>query len=118
MLMTAILPTLSFLDTCFTMKVKPFFFKTFNNYQNLEFFLTLNPLPKQSLLRMTRGKKAFENIPGKGENVGNRLFLLFRNLLYPSQSSFQYLKPIYLLSANAVYLDLCSILLSSKKIKC
>ena len=38
---------------------------------------SFNPLPLNPDFQRPQGKKAFENIVGKGENAGNQHFLLF-----------------------------------------
>ena len=40
-------------------------------------------------------ERPFENIVGKGENAGNRHFLLSHNVFYPSQIKFQHLSNTY-----------------------
>ena len=47
--------------------------------------LNLEPFTTQSQLLTTLGKKALENILGKGENAGNQHFLLFPKWFLPFQ---------------------------------
>ena len=67
---------------------------------------------------MTKWKKPFENIVGKGENAGNQHFLLFQQsfLSFPKQISIFWVTFI-LPSANALNLDQSKILSSGKELK-
>ena len=63
-------------------------------------------------------ERAFENIVGKGENAGNRHFLLFPQCLSTFlQKRFAILAKFNLSSANALNLDESNIMSFGRKLK-
>ena len=71
----------------------------------------------QSRLLTTQKKELFENIEGKGENTGNKHFLLFRQCFFPSQFEFQFLSQFFsCLQINAFSLDQSKKLSFSKEL--
>ena len=66
---------------------------------------------------MALDKRLFENIPGKGENAGNQLFLLFPPCFSTHPNlNFNFWVTFILSSANAFNLDWSKILLFGKEL--
>ena len=66
---------------------------------------------------MTLDKKAFKNIVGKGENAGNKHFLLFPQFFFTlPKTSFYFSFNFILSSANACNSDWSKILLFGKEL--